>query len=706
MEAGLATAPNSAVPFARPRKAHDASVKAAGLMIVTPDNCALFLKRGEGDHEGEWCFPAGGANGDEDPLTTAVRETREETGWTAPEGSAEPKKIDSRVSDGVDFTTFRLNVNNPFIPTLDDEHVGWAWAPLDEPPEPLHPGVKATLAGDDAAESGASRALLRNTIKYPPPKANDDERAIDLSFKRGGAGKTLKESPAARKNNLTTRDLAPGQISSSEMSRFRTMPARRQSEVISLLERIKKLKGRDPTKAAELQKQVDRLAGDDWKESDHPRGQPGNAGQFGPGGVGGEKAEAGKGSKAAPPKLEEDHGDKPLDLNKEYKVVRLDRGDKDTLGNVNAGNVRAVADHLVRTFDPDAPSFSGGHGNVISIYGVKFAKQPEDYKVQVGKSAKIEALGRRVQKGAVSYSFPDNGKDFESQIVTKIPLEKVIERLKSKGYDTPDDAGINETANAINALIDESSNKNEAADPMTAAKIFTEKYPNVADPSKLSQGEVDERVSYADNIAKELAKNETNKIDTPERHALRKKLIDEIYSKGENTRQRNRDATIILGLPAAGKSTVANPIIEEKGALEVDPDIAKGMLPEFANGLGAAATHEESSDITKEVLKRALTNGDNIVWPRVDSPDKIIRDLKMLKSMGYKVNLRHLEVTPELATKSAIGRFLKRGRYVPLSLISEFGTQPLDAYKKAKEFADSSEAFERTDAGINKAPHL
>src|SRR5260221_1962341 len=231
-EGMLGGAPNSAIPVVR-KKAIDAKIQAAGLMIATLDGCALFLKRGPGDHEGEWCFPAGGLERGETPLQTAKRETREETAWV-PEG--EPKEIDQRELDGVDFTTFRLDVNNPFIPTLDDEHVGWAWAPLDDPPQPLHPGVAAMLgevtgdAGlrkrekeprgtvsnyrdsilryeeieqdldegritpeqaqskksrlamrsaklgrdDGAAESGASRKLLRETIKYPPPKLPQD----------------------------------------------------------------------------------------------------------------------------------------------------------------------------------------------------------------------------------------------------------------------------------------------------------------------------------------------------------------------------------------------------------------------------------------------------------------------------------------------------------------------------------------------------
>ena len=133
------------VKQAHPTKfAGDAKIhRAAGLILQTPDDCALFLKRSEtGDHKGEWCWPGGGIEGDEKPVDAALREVREETGWIREEEKLE--QVDQ--SDGdVEFTTFKVKVNNPFIPMLDDEHIGWAWAPLSDPPQPLHPGCVATL---------------------------------------------------------------------------------------------------------------------------------------------------------------------------------------------------------------------------------------------------------------------------------------------------------------------------------------------------------------------------------------------------------------------------------------------------------------------------------------------------------------------------------------------------------------------------------
>ncbi len=147
MNAPLALAPSSAIPMGGRRsskKAADAKIVAAGILIVASNQTALFLKRSkEGDHSGEWCIP-GGKCEDKEPLDVcAIRETREETGWVA-EGDL-TKIYSGETIPGVTFTTFRTDIQNQFIPTLDSEHTGYAWAPLHDPPEPVHPGLRAVL---------------------------------------------------------------------------------------------------------------------------------------------------------------------------------------------------------------------------------------------------------------------------------------------------------------------------------------------------------------------------------------------------------------------------------------------------------------------------------------------------------------------------------------------------------------------------------
>lgn len=131
---------------------------AAGIQFKTPSGHALFLKRGpDSDYPGTWCWPGGGIEGDETPEQAARRETEEEIGYKAKE---ELTRLSHEANDQGAFTTFGQGVPEPFVPRLNEEHVAHAWAPLNDPPMPLHPGVEAMLksvsarnaklAGDEA----------------------------------------------------------------------------------------------------------------------------------------------------------------------------------------------------------------------------------------------------------------------------------------------------------------------------------------------------------------------------------------------------------------------------------------------------------------------------------------------------------------------------------------------------------------------------
>jgi 8-oxo-dGTP pyrophosphatase MutT (NUDIX family) len=127
----------------------DERIKGAGICILTPDNEALFIKRSPAsNHPNEWDFPGGKADDNETPEDTAIRETREEIG-AFPYGEL---SLLTSVEDldGVDFITYKMRVKHKFTPKLQkEEHTEFVWASLDNPPEPLHPGVKGTV---DAAK--------------------------------------------------------------------------------------------------------------------------------------------------------------------------------------------------------------------------------------------------------------------------------------------------------------------------------------------------------------------------------------------------------------------------------------------------------------------------------------------------------------------------------------------------------------------------
>jgi 8-oxo-dGTP pyrophosphatase MutT (NUDIX family) len=122
-----------------------ATIKGAGICMISPQGNALFLLRSPtSNHPNEWDFPGGKADDDETPEQTAIRETREEIGGM-PYGELQ---LMTSVEDieGVDFITFRMHVMHEFKPKLQlDEHTAYKWAPLSDPPQPLHPGVKGTV---------------------------------------------------------------------------------------------------------------------------------------------------------------------------------------------------------------------------------------------------------------------------------------------------------------------------------------------------------------------------------------------------------------------------------------------------------------------------------------------------------------------------------------------------------------------------------
>jgi 8-oxo-dGTP pyrophosphatase MutT (NUDIX family) len=165
------------------------TTRAAGILFVTPDDRALFLKRGPGgDWPGAWCFPGGKSEGGETAEDTAERETIEELGflpdgdripWTrrlSTNANAEPagEMINPvpAIGDAVDYTTFIQRVPERFDPKLNGEHTGFAWAALDTPPEPLHPGARIALQRFGMNELDIARAMAAGELTSPQKYMN------------------------------------------------------------------------------------------------------------------------------------------------------------------------------------------------------------------------------------------------------------------------------------------------------------------------------------------------------------------------------------------------------------------------------------------------------------------------------------------------------------------------------------------------------
>lgn len=156
--------------------------------------------------------------------------------------------------------------------------------------------------------------------------------------------------------------------------------------------------------------------------------------------------------------------------------------------------------------------------------------------------------------------------------------------------------------------------------------------------------------------------------------------------------EQGQTLEIVLGPPGAGKSTSIVNDLKGKGFLEIDADLAKEIIPEFENGIGSGAVHEESSQIIEQpggVLETALLNGDNIALPMVGKNLNKIRDIiDNAKKIGYNVNVRLVDVPPAVSLNRTIERFARTGRLVPPDVVSSVGRLPKQTFDAVKNLEE------------------
>lgn len=122
-------------------------VCSGGLFLSRDTKRFLFLLRNQGKTAGTWGI-VGGKKEPEDSTAYAAleREIKEEIGIIPKIKKVIPLELFTSEDQHFHFNTYMLIVDKEFIPTLNDEHVGYAWCALNQWPKPLHQGVKRSLS--------------------------------------------------------------------------------------------------------------------------------------------------------------------------------------------------------------------------------------------------------------------------------------------------------------------------------------------------------------------------------------------------------------------------------------------------------------------------------------------------------------------------------------------------------------------------------
>lgn len=275
---------------------------------------------------------------------------------------------------------------------------------------------------------------------------------------------------------------------------------------------------------------------------------------------------------------------------------------------------------------------------------------------------------------------------------------EVTEELKRRGW--TDDQIIN--------TIDEQRASREAVKAAEAERDANEYLETVygitpARPEKPEQLTRFDTPAIIAERKRATAFEPTTNIRTPEREQLRTELVNRMY--GQGSRDKSRQAWIILGYPGSGKSTVADPIVQRTGAVLLDNDPIKAVLAEHDFATTGqrppeAAVHLESSNIKLAALRRAIENGDDFVLPQVGDPRDTQRIIDNLAKHGYRVHITHVVVPQEVAAQRAVARFEEGGHLVdPDYIVNRVGSRPVDTYEVVKQHP-AVETYEAIDNDV------
>lgn len=106
----------------------------------------LFVHRTQGKTAGTWSI----VGGKKEPKDTSMldilnREILEEIGKTPPIKKIVPLELFVSHDLNFQYNTYVLIVDKEFIPSLNNEHSGYAWCNFNCWPKSLHQGLKSTL---------------------------------------------------------------------------------------------------------------------------------------------------------------------------------------------------------------------------------------------------------------------------------------------------------------------------------------------------------------------------------------------------------------------------------------------------------------------------------------------------------------------------------------------------------------------------------
>ncbi len=105
----------------------------------------LYLLRNDVKHPGNWGLPGGKLESGETLLSGMERECIEELGYFPQYQRLVPLEKFTSADRTFEYHTWVCSVDQEFVPTLNHEHLGYAWINAGIFPRPMHPGLWNTV---------------------------------------------------------------------------------------------------------------------------------------------------------------------------------------------------------------------------------------------------------------------------------------------------------------------------------------------------------------------------------------------------------------------------------------------------------------------------------------------------------------------------------------------------------------------------------
>lgn len=159
-------------------------------------------------------------------------------------------------------------------------------------------------------------------------------------------------------------------------------------------------------------------------------------------------------------------------------------------------------------------------------------------------------------------------------------------------------------------------------------------------------------------------------------------------------------AIFTAGTPGSGKTSFLRdyaPNLTKDKIVKIDADEIREQLPEY-KGWNAAATHKETQDIYRSLLKDIAEGKPcrfDILWDGTMNKAKnylpLIGDLR---NLNYDIYMIYVDVPWDVSRKNTLDRYVreskggKYGRYVPMSVVDEANTVGKKVFDELKLKAD------------------